>query len=368
LASPTVTTIVTVLRSSQYLRGILDNLMDDPYKDKEVIVVVDEPTEEMKELSTGYPQIKFLFNAKRIGKVNAINQGLKEAHGEFLLFLDSDLVLENGNIITIVAEKMGGNDILDFKKDIIHSSIISRMVSFDYLGANISAYMFSNFLKKTIALDGAAFAIRRESFERIGGFRKVISEDFDLGTRAYLSNLKYKLVDEMRIKVKAPDALKAWYEQRKRWGIGTGYWLKSNARTIFKVVYREPQVVLPSLFFIMPSILLMSLNYFFPKDIYLSLTAFALLIFASYFTLELRPIFLVLIGVSATWWLLMAAITFLIVSAIYYAMARKLGLKFNVADFLLYYFAYSPISLSMFVLGFILAISGYKTSKLDWLV
>jgi len=342
--------------------------MEDPYKDKEVIVVADEPTEETEELSTIYPQIRFLFNAKRIGKVNAINQGLKEAHGELLLFLDSDLVLEDGHIITTVAEEIKENDILDFKKDIIRSSIISRMVSFDYLGANISAFMFSNFLKKTIALDGAAFAIRREAFERIGGFRKVISEDFDLGTRAYLSGLKYKLVDGVKVQVKGPDAWKEWYGQRKRWGIGTGYWLKSNARTIGRVVYQEPQVVLPSLFFIMPSILLMSLNYFFPKDIYLSLTAFALLLFASYFTIELRPIFLVLMGVSATWWLLMAALSFLIVSAIYYTIARRLGLKFNVMDFLLYYFAYSPISLSMFAFGFILAIFGYKSSKLDWIV
>ena len=61
------------------------------------------------------------------------------------------------------------------------------MTYYEYFTFNVSAYLSSRFINKCPAVNGAAFAIKRETFEKIGGFHKVIAEDIDIGNTSFPS-------------------------------------------------------------------------------------------------------------------------------------------------------------------------------------
>jgi len=75
---------------------------------------------------------------------------------------------------------------------------------------------------------GTAFAIRRETFEEVGGFARVVSEDLDLAAKAFFLNKRFKFTDKAEVYTKAPSKWRGWFAQRKRWDIGTGLWIKTH--------------------------------------------------------------------------------------------------------------------------------------------
>jgi glycosyltransferase involved in cell wall biosynthesis len=64
-------------------------------------VVDDGSTDDTAAVAAGYPAVRYVWQANR-GQGEASNRGLKEATGEFVLFLDADDVLEAGAIEGLV--------------------------------------------------------------------------------------------------------------------------------------------------------------------------------------------------------------------------------------------------------------------------
>jgi glycosyltransferase involved in cell wall biosynthesis len=84
-----------VYRESDLLEQLLTSLINDPYKEKEIFVVIDEPTERSLEVSKSFSgEVHFKFNGIRRGKANVLNEVVSESKGEILLFLDSDTLID----------------------------------------------------------------------------------------------------------------------------------------------------------------------------------------------------------------------------------------------------------------------------------
>ena len=92
---------------------------------------------------------------------------------------------------------------------------------------NVSSWIADHFMKKCPAVNGAAFAIKREMFEKIGGFHKVVAEDIDIATRAFLANSSFSYTSEVEVKNVVHSDWKKWFNQRRRWAIGQALWLKT---------------------------------------------------------------------------------------------------------------------------------------------
>jgi len=89
--NPLVSVIIPTYNKSQYLREAIESVLNQTYKNIEVIVVDDGSTD-----NTG--EIVKLFNDSRIiyfwqgnkGPASARNTGIKKAQGKYIAFLDSD--------------------------------------------------------------------------------------------------------------------------------------------------------------------------------------------------------------------------------------------------------------------------------------
>ena len=128
------------------------------------------------------------------------------------------------------------------------------MAYYEYFTFNVSAWLSSKFMHKCPAVNGAAFAIKRETFEKVGGFHKVIAEDIDLATRAFLQDSSFAYTTDVEVKNVVFSDWGKWFKQRRRWSIGQARWTVDWYQDLIKKFVKKPQVFLPSLFFLYPSL------------------------------------------------------------------------------------------------------------------
>ena len=138
------------------------------------------------------------------------------------------------------------------------------------MGFSSTSWFFSRFLGKCLGFNGAAFAIRREAFNSLGGFRRTICEDLDMGLRSFLKGLKFKFLVDANVYTKAPSSCREWFKQRKRWGWGRP---SGSKRTIsaYSELYVNSQKILLSLLLLFPSLPTAMSILIIPEDIYVKI-------------------------------------------------------------------------------------------------
>src|SRR5208337_1361244 len=262
---------------------------------KEIFVTIDEPTqdfsEKIKQLEND--NVKFNVNKERVGKANALNSTAKLSSGKVLLFLDSDVeISDDPDFLKKIIMEMQLADVLDIKKRVSKGkSFLSKMAYYEYFTFNISTWLSSRYMHKCPAVNGAAFAIKREMFEKIGGFHKVVAEDIDLATRAFLEGSSFAYTTDVEVKNVVYSEWGKWFKQRRRWAIGQALWFKQWYRDLAKK-FIKPQVSLPGLFFLYPSLAIVLLSLLVPN----LWTYNSLLVFSLFLSVKfniLMPVFLV---------------------------------------------------------------------------
>jgi glycosyltransferase involved in cell wall biosynthesis len=93
--SPLFSVIIPAYNASRFIRNTLDSVRNQTFDDYEIIVVndgsKDDTLEAVKAYFTGFPGLNYkIINQENRGIGGARNSGIKEAHGEFVAFLDAD--------------------------------------------------------------------------------------------------------------------------------------------------------------------------------------------------------------------------------------------------------------------------------------
>jgi poly-beta-1,6-N-acetyl-D-glucosamine synthase len=331
---------------------------------------VDQPTEEFhQELSSlNIKDVHIIVNQERLGKANALNSTVKLSSGKVLLFLDADVgICKDPDYLRKIIMDMQHSDILDIKKKVSKDkSFLSKMAYYEYLTFNISAWIASRFLHKCPAVNGAAFAIKRQTFEKVNGFRKVVAEDIDIATRAFLEDSSFAYTHDIEVHNVVHSGWKRWFTQRRRWAIGQALWLKDWYKQLINRFIKKPQVFLPSLFFLYPSVAVFFLSALVP-----SLWLYnSLLIFSLFLTVKFNialPVFLLSLATADILKILFISLSgFAITAAVFYGFSRKLGFReLRVHELFVYYFFYSSIWMIIIIIGHIQVLIGKKTGP-DW--
>jgi len=92
--SSLVTIAIAVYNTEKYLRDCMDSVVSQTYQNLEVICVNDCSTDKSLEILEEYAakdrRIKIISNAQNSGLGISRNVGIDAAHGEYILFIDSD--------------------------------------------------------------------------------------------------------------------------------------------------------------------------------------------------------------------------------------------------------------------------------------
>ena len=364
-----ISIFIPVYKESNQLACMLNELGSQNVS-KEIFVTVDEPTEDFSEKikHLANDNVKFIVNKERIGKANALNSTVKLSSGKVLLFLDADIeVASDPDFLRKIIMEMQDADVLDIKKKVTKGkSFLSKMAYYEYFTFNISAWLASRYMHKCPAVNGAAFAIKQETFEKVGGFHKVVAEDIDIATRAFMEDSSFAYTTEVEVKNVVHSEWGKWFRQRKRWAIGQALWLKDWYRELGKRFFKKPQVFLPSLFFLYPSVAIFVLSAVVPSLwMYNSLLVFSLFLSVK-FNIAL-PIFLVSLATADLLKILVISLSsFGLTAGVFYGFSRKLGFEMKLHELFVYYFFYSSLWMAIIVIGHIQVFAFRKKVAPDW--
>ena len=162
----------------------------------EIIVVDDCSEDDTKDfLKTNYPDAILISCAQRSGPSHLRNLGIRKANGQFILFLDSDVILPEKNIlhkmVNIMSEsphigELGGE--IPIYRNIAHQAIGKRR---DFFGKNHDVISkkggtVHNQLKGCTYLATCNCMVRKDVAFEVGGFDPYYifgGEDADFGYR-----------------------------------------------------------------------------------------------------------------------------------------------------------------------------------------
>ncbi|OBV29734.1 hypothetical protein BKN38_01210 [Helicobacter sp. CLO-3] len=114
-SAPFVSIIVPIYNVELYLRECLDSIINQTYKNLEIILINDGSSDNSGKIAQEYAaldsRIKYMGQENK-GVASARNMGIKVAQGEYVCFMDPDDFYPDANTIELLCTKAQKNDAL----------------------------------------------------------------------------------------------------------------------------------------------------------------------------------------------------------------------------------------------------------------
>jgi len=191
--------IVPVYNRPDEVDELLDSLTKQKEKDFEVVIVEDGssvPCKDVCEKYNGKLDIHY-YNKENSGPGQSRNYGSERAKGDYLLILDSDVVVPEGYLAAITdelsrepADAFGGPDRAHSSFTPTQKAISYSMTSFFTTGGiRGGKKKLDKFYPRSFNM-----GIRREVYNKLGGFSKMrFGEDIDFSIRIFKAGYKCRL-------------------------------------------------------------------------------------------------------------------------------------------------------------------------------
>ena len=195
-----ISIIIPTYNYAQYICEAIESVLNQTYKDFEIIVVDDGSTDNTKEVIKPYlNKIKYIYQ-QNSGPSAARNRGIKEAKGEYIAFLDADDIwlaqklelqikfMEKEKEVGLIFSDM----ILFNEKGIIKNSFLKEKLFFNKLSIKplsstekviydnvFNALLQENFIPTNTVI------VKKECFNKVGFFDETLFsvEDRDMWLR-----------------------------------------------------------------------------------------------------------------------------------------------------------------------------------------
>ncbi len=184
------------------IRSIIKSIKNIPYE----IMIVDNASKdssvaEIKKLSTNYSNIRLIINDKNVGFGKANNQGVEKAQSEYILFLNSDIIILNNAVEKLLSYYKKNEDKINFLGGKLFNKDMTPQASAGpfYRPLTLIGYLFfrgdqwgltrstPNSVKEVDWVSGACILTRKDYLNKINGFDENIfmyMDEIDLLYRA----------------------------------------------------------------------------------------------------------------------------------------------------------------------------------------
>ena len=239
--------IVPVYNRPDEVDELLESLSNQTLKDFEVIIVEDGSTRNCKDVCDKYADILVLhyYAKENSGPGQSRNYGAERASGDYLLILDSDVVLHEGYIQAVEdslketpAEAFGGPDAAHPSFTPVQKAISYSMTSFFTTGGiRGGKTKLDKFYPRSFNM-----GIRRDVYLQLGGFSKMrFGEDIDFSYRIVEAGYKPRLFPEAWVWHKRRTDFRKFFRQVYNSGIARINLEKRHPGTL-KLVHLLPTV------------------------------------------------------------------------------------------------------------------------------
>ena len=228
--------IIPIYNRPQEADELLDSLCRQTFKDFEVVVVEDGSTEKCEDICQKYTNRLSLnyYYKPNSGPGPSRNYGAERSQGEYLIILDSDVIVPESYLETIQKElednpcdAFGGPDRAHPSFTPIQKAINYSMTSFFTTGGiRGGKQKLDKFYPRSFNL-----GIRKDVYEALGGFAPMrYGEDIDLSTRIFKGGYSCRLFPEAYVYHKRRVKFSSFFRQVKHSG---------EARVVLKKKYPE---------------------------------------------------------------------------------------------------------------------------------
>ena len=241
--------IVPVYNRPDEVDELLESLSNQTQKDFEVIIVEDGSIKTCKDVCNKYAGILVLYYyvKENSGPGQSRNYGVERAHGEYIIILDSDVVLPDGylqavdNFINFQSSDLvafGGPDAAHPSFTPIQKAISYSMTSFFTTGGiRGGKAKLDKFYPRSYNM-----GIRRDVYQQLGGFSKMrFGEDIDFSYRIVEAGYKPQLIPEAWVWHKRRTDFRKFFRQVYNSGIARINLEKRHPGTL-KLVHLLPTV------------------------------------------------------------------------------------------------------------------------------
>ena len=270
--------IIPVYNRPQEVDELLESLCQQTFKDFEVVVVEDGSTEKCDSVCQKYADrlpVSYHYKANS-GPGPSRNYGAERSQGEYLIILDSDVIVPENYLETIKAEldrepcdAFGGPDRAHESFTPIQKAINYAMTSFFTTGGiRGGKHKMDKFYPRSFNL-----GIKKSVYEALDGFAPMrYGEDIDLSTRIFKGGYSCRLFPEAFVYHKRRVKFSAFFRQVKHSGEARVV-LKNKYPETFKLVHLLPAA------FVIGNLLLVALGIFLHWLWFMPIVLYVLMVF-----------------------------------------------------------------------------------------
>ena len=237
--------IIPVYNRPQEVEELLESLIHQTFKDFEVVVVEDGSTEKCDAVCQKYADrlpVNYYFKPNS-GPGPSRNYGAERSQGEYLIILDSDVIVPD-NYLEIIQQELyrepcdafGGPDRAHPSFTPIQKAINYSMTSFFTTGGiRGGKQKLDKFYPRSFNL-----GIKKSVYEVLGGFAPMrYGEDIDLSTRIFANGYSCRLFPDAFVYHKRRVKFSSFFRQVKHSGEARVI-LKKKYPNTFKLVHLLP--------------------------------------------------------------------------------------------------------------------------------
>lgn len=240
--------IVPVYNRPDEVDELLGSLTEQTEKDFEVIIVEDGSSVTCEKVCNGYKATLDIhyFMKENSGPGQSRNYGVARAKGEYVIILDSDVVLPPGYIESVSdelekapADTFGGPDKAHSSFTDIQKAISYSMTSFFTTGGirGSKKKKLDKFYPRSFNM-----GVRRDVYNKLGGFSKMrFGEDIDFSIRIFKAGCKCRLFPESWVWHKRRTDFRKFFRQVYNSGIARINLYKKYPESL-KLVHLLPMV------------------------------------------------------------------------------------------------------------------------------
>lgn len=287
---PLVSIILPCFEEEKVVEESIKSVLKMDYPNFEVIVVDDGSTDltfaKAKEF-TKDKRLRVVFQ-KNAGKAAALNRGLQESLGEYVMCMDADSrlrdnaiqqgmrhMLENPNLAAVAGNVRVGNP----------NTLVGIFQKLEYVTALNFLKLAQSFLQIVTVVPGPVGLFRKKSVENIGGYdSSTFAEDCDLTLRLLFSGFSVIYEPKMIAVTEVPEQLEQLFSQRYRWSRGILQAIKLNRKWLVKP-FSHPRNFFIAWYMLIESAFVPTCNYVFAiATLFVALSSPTLHVIGHYFS------------------------------------------------------------------------------------
>ena len=218
---PKISIVIPAYNEEKVIANTIEGLLETKYPNKEIIFVDDGSKDATLSIASRYKDQIRVLHKENGGKATALNYGMVYAKGDIVVIVDADTIIGRNSLKEIVKGFEVNEHVAAVAGNIKvrnRNNLLTKCQALEYItGIQIIRRAFDVFGSITI-VPGALGAFKKSFLLEAGAYGKdTIVEDFDQTIKLLKAGLITQGSSKATAYTEAPNTLKDFVAQRKRW-------------------------------------------------------------------------------------------------------------------------------------------------------